>query len=178
MTRKPRPTLGEIRDRLWTEGISPASYDATTEKYRAAVLEQYKLYVEMADRVSNRRGLANTFFLTLNTLLFTLFGVFWKDKPGDVPIALLVLLLVTTVGECSAWWMIVRSYRQLNAGKYQVVGLLEEQLPASPYWRAEWQALGEGTDWRLYMPLTHVEQWVPVLFAAIYAAGFAWAVST
>jgi hypothetical protein len=31
------------------------------------VLEKYKLYVEMADRVSARRGLTNSFFLALNT---------------------------------------------------------------------------------------------------------------
>jgi hypothetical protein len=30
-------------------------------------LELYKLAVEMADRISARRALANTFFLTVNT---------------------------------------------------------------------------------------------------------------
>ena len=73
--------------------------------------------------------------------------------------------------------MIVRSYRQLNAGKYMVVGLLEERLPASPYWKAEWQALGEGKDLRRYLPLTHVEQWVPLIFAAVYVAAFVLLVS-
>jgi len=34
--------------------------------------ELYKLAVEMADRVSARRGLANTFFLTVNTGLAAL----------------------------------------------------------------------------------------------------------
>ena len=38
------------------------------------VLELYQLAVEMADRVSARRGLANTFFLTLNTGLAALLG--------------------------------------------------------------------------------------------------------
>jgi hypothetical protein len=40
-------------------------------------LEQYKIYVEMADRISARRGMTNTFFLTLNTAIFTAVGVFW-----------------------------------------------------------------------------------------------------
>ena len=30
-----------------------------------ALLEQYKLYVEMMDKVSERRGNANSFFITL-----------------------------------------------------------------------------------------------------------------
>ena len=80
--------------------------------------------------------------------------------------------------QCGAWFWLVRSYRLLNGTKYLAVGLLEERLPASPYWRAEWQALGEGRDWRKYLPLTHMEQWVPVTIAVIYVAGFTIAVAT
>jgi hypothetical protein len=72
----------------------------------------------------------------------------------------------------------VRSYRQLNTAKFKVVGALEDRLPASPYWHAEWVALGEGKDWRKYLPLTHLEQWVPVLFGLVYVIGFGVVVST
>jgi hypothetical protein len=171
-----KPSLAEIDARLWNEGVSAASYEGGGERYRAAILEQYKLYVEMADRISARRGLANTFFLTLNTAIFTLFGVLWKDQPSDISDAVLALLLAVVLGECAAWWLLVRSYRLLNSAKYEVVGRLETRLPASPYWSAEWKALGEGKDWRLYVPLSHVEAWVPFLFAAVYTAGFVIAV--
>jgi hypothetical protein len=174
---KPKPTPDEIRTRLWNDVVTPDSYGGA-ETYRAAILDQYKLYVEMADRISNRRGLTNTFFLSLNTLVFTLFGVFWKDRPHHVSTGALILLLLIALGQCSAWWVIVRSYRQLNSGKYEVVGLLEERLPASPWWGAEWKALGEGKDWRVYVPLTHVEQWVPLLFAAVYSIGFVLAMTS
>ena len=80
------------------------------------------------------------------------------------------MLLAAALAQCGAWWMIVRSYRQLNGGKFKVVGLMEKRLPAAPYSSAEWKALGEGEDWRLYLPLTHVEQWVPMIFAAVYVA--------
>jgi hypothetical protein len=40
------------------------------------------------------------------------------------------------------------------------VGVLEERLPASPFWRADWWALGEGTDRARYWPLSHIEQWI------------------
>ena len=62
----------------------------------------------------------------------------------------------------------VKSYGQLNTGKWQVVGVMEERLPASPWWRAEWQALGEGKDRSLYWPLTHIEKWVPLVFVLLY----------
>jgi hypothetical protein len=166
----------QIRDRLWNADIGPVSYEGPGEKYQAAILEQYKMYVEMADRVSNRRGLTNTFFLTLNTAVFTIVGVFWKDRP-DISPWVLTLPLVIALGQCAAWWWLVRSYRQLNTAKFKVVGALEDRLPASAYWRAEWVALGEGGDWRKYLPLTHLEQWVPVLFGLVYLMGFVLAVA-
>src|SRR2546426_1964670 len=39
-----------------------------------AALEQYKLYVEMADRISARRQTANEFFLSVNTVIVALLG--------------------------------------------------------------------------------------------------------
>ena len=56
-----------LADRLWNKDVLD-EYDDKS-KYKDHVLEQYKLYVEMADRISARRSTANTFFLTLNTLL-------------------------------------------------------------------------------------------------------------
>lgn len=166
-----------IRDRLWNADVSAKSYEGPAEMYQAAVMDQWKLYVEMADRISNRRGLTNTFFLTLNTAIFTVIGVVGQTRP-DVSSWLLALPLAIVLGECAAWWWLVRSYRQLNTAKFRVVGALEERLPASPYWRAEWTALGEGKDWRKYLPLTHLEQWIPVLFALVYVIGFVAAVTT
>ena len=151
--------------------MSAAGYDGGGEKYPAAVMDQWKLYVGMADRISSRRGLTNTFFLTLNTAVVTVIGVVGKESSG-VSRWLLVFPLLVVLGECVSWWWLVRSYRQLNTAKFKVVGALEERLPASPYWCAEWVALGEGRDWRKYLPLTHLEQWIPVLFGLIYLIGF------
>ena len=50
---------------------------------------------------------------------------------------------------------------------------MEEKLPSSPYWKAEWKALGEGKSLKKYLPLTKLEQFVPILFAVIYCVGFA-----
>lgn len=165
-----------IRERLWNASVDPSSYEGAAERYQNAILEQYKLYVEMADRVSSRRGLTNTFFLTLNTAVFTIIGVFWRDRP-DLSSWVLGLPLIIALGQCTAWWWLVHSYRLLNTAKFKVFGALEERLPASAYWRAEWSALGEGKDWRRYLPLIYLEQWVPVLFGLVYLLGFLVAVT-
>ena len=144
---------------------------ALSEQDRAIVLEQYKLYVEMADRVSSRRSLANTFFLTLNSAVLTVIGVVWNRQPDAAPGVAIVPLFVL-VTQCLVWFWTVRSYRQLNSGKWAVVGALETVLPTSPWWAAEWHALGQGRDPGRYWPLTHLEQWVPMLFALAYVSGF------
>jgi hypothetical protein len=160
-----------LDDRLWLKDAKQNLYGGNEAAYQAAVLEQYKIYVEMADRISQRRGLTNTFFLTLNTAIFSALGVLWQHKP-EGKAWWLVFPLMMLLGECFAWFYILRSYRLLNSAKYEVVGALETRLPASPYWRAEWTALGEGKDPKKYWPLSHVESWIPIFFAALYLGGF------
>lgn len=47
-------------------GIPESAYGP---EYKPHLLELYKLYVEMADHISDRREKANSFFLTINTAL-------------------------------------------------------------------------------------------------------------
>ncbi|MET7801622.1 RipA family octameric membrane protein [Streptomyces decoyicus] len=54
-------SIDEVRPTTWTTGVSEQDYVAAREKYQAALLEQYKIYVEMADRISARRGLTTPF---------------------------------------------------------------------------------------------------------------------
>ena len=139
--------------------------DGYGDLYRQHLFDQYRLVVEMADRLSARRMQANTFFLAVNTGLLTVLANLVKDGlisgiAGALPlIAMLVL--------CYGWWRIVGSYRQLSSGKHAVILELETLLPAAPY-AAEWAVLGEGRDPRRYLPLTRVETWVPRLFALLY----------
>ncbi|GAB7038291.1 MULTISPECIES: RipA family octameric membrane protein [Catenuloplanes] len=151
-----------IRTAVWTD-IRTGDY-TTGEKYHAAVLEQYKLCVEMADRTSARRGLANTYFLTLNTLVVTVAGVFGRTVAGAPAVSLLIPLSVLLL-QCVAWFTLLQSYRRLNAAKYLVIGVLEQRLPASPLWAAERPA-------SRHLPLTFLEQWIPATFAAAYVAAF------
>jgi hypothetical protein len=159
------PDATELEGPLWNDG------EETPRSNIGMVLEQYKLYVEMADRVSSRRALANTFFLTVNTLVFTGIGFLWKDPP-QASAWLGVFPLLVLVAQCLVWFWTIRSYRQLNAGKWAVVGAMERRLPASPWCSAEWVALGEGKDPSRYWSLTHVEQWIPFLFALAYVGGY------
>lgn len=164
--------MSEMGDQLWNSDVDSAAYTENGMRYQAAVLEQYKLCVEMADRISGRRSVTNTFFLSLNSAVVTVLGA-TGAKLGGAPVLFVAAGLVILLAQCGAWFTIVRSYRQLNSAKFQVIGAFEERLPAFAYSRAEWAALGEGRSWRRYLPLTRVEQWVPLIFALSYVVGFA-----
>ncbi|WP_399887149.1 hypothetical protein ACGH7X_22025 [Streptomyces sp. BBFR51] len=164
--------MSDIGDALWNPAVGPSEYTEADNRYREAVLEQYKLCVEMADRISSRRNLTNTFFLSLNSAVVAVAAAVSAGSLSRLSVPLLLAGLVVLLAQCAAWCVMVRSYRQLNRAKYAVIGALEERLPAFAYSRAEWGALGEGRDWRRYLPLTYAEQWVPVVFAVSYLVGF------
>lgn len=144
-------------------GKPPEEYG---EKYHEHLLEQYKLYVEMADKVSERRQSANNYLLTVNSILVSLFGVLstFGSIAGQhiwryfLPLAGLLVSIT--------WATLIRSYRQLNSGKFEVIHRLESQLPAALY-DTEWKILEEGNG-EQYLPFTHVEQFVPWIFAGLY----------
>ncbi|MBQ0986799.1 hypothetical protein KBZ10_20235 [Streptomyces sp. F63] len=164
--------MTDIGEALWNDSVDPSSYGGTARDYQGAVFEQYRLCVEMADRVSARRSLANTFFLSLNSVIVTVLTALLRELHGRLSTWMMLPGLLVLVSMCAAWYAMVRSYRQLNAAKFAVVGALEERLPAFAYSRAEWRALGEGKDWRRYLPFTHIEQWVPFIFVLAYLTGF------
>jgi hypothetical protein len=126
------------------------------------VLEQYKLAVEMADRVSARRATANGFFLTAQTTLIALMAV--KDLDRDWVAGAGLVLAIT-------WWLLLRSYRHLNGAKWQVIQEIEQHLPLQPF-SDEWECLKRDPvkSWRpRYAELGLVERLVPLLFAAVFA---------
>src|SRR3954447_9676767 len=126
-------TRDDLASHVWNQDVGLDRYDDRTAKYQEAVMEQYKLYVETADRVAQRRIAAMTFFLTLNAGVFTIIGAIARARDVD-SFALLTLALVVGLSQSVIWYALTRSYRQLNAAKYAVVGVLEARLPSSPYY--------------------------------------------
>ena len=105
--------LNEIEAGLWTQSVKAESYG--TDLYPAHVLEQYKICVQMADNISQRRGTTNTFFLTFNTALVGALAALFEKVPPEAALA----FYVAAVMFCVAWGLILRSYRSLNTAKFQ-----------------------------------------------------------
>jgi hypothetical protein len=134
------------------------------ESFKADLFEQYKLYVESADRVSERRVSANNYLLTVNAFLVTLYGILAASPYKSY---WTILVPVAGILVSMTWYRIIVSYRDLNSVKFKVIHELEEYMPAALY-EYEWQKAEEGKG-RAYHPLTHLEQWVPIIFIGLYA---------
>ncbi len=156
--------------------LHSASPDAYGAEYAAHRFEQYKLYVEMADRISTRRQTANSFFLSINTALLAFLGVYAQiSRSSKAPLPWVTAVALAGIVLCYYWYRLVRSYKDLNSGKFNVIHAIEAELPLAPY-AAEWKALGEGRDPSLYLPFTEVEVRIPWVFAALYAGVAIWKV--
>ena len=156
-----------MQDRLTAalRGVDSGEYGPS---YRDHSLELYKIYVEMADRISARREKANSFFLAVNTALVALLAKGAFGGSAATPRALELLVPVAAGVLCYLWYRIIRSYRDLNSAKFKVIHAIEQQLPLCPY-DAEWESVERGKNPKLYLPFTRVEVVVPWLFMVFHA---------
>ncbi len=139
--------------------------------YSTHYIEQYKLYVEMADRISARRQSANSFFLSVNTAIVVLIGYIQLDQTRSSNQLLYFLVSVAGMILCYTWYRLIRSYKDLNLGKFKVIHALEQKLPVAPY-DAEWESLERGKNPKLYLPFTRVEMIVPWVFFLLHFSVF------
>ena len=157
-------------------GLGKALFSEKAEKnypspelFQAHLFEQYKLYVETADQISNRRQVANSFFVTINTALVALVGYLHvgSEPSGELH----WLIAVAGVVLSYMWYRLIRSYRDLNTAKFKVIHDIETVLPVSPF-DAEWEAVGRGRIPKLLLPFTHIEVGIPWVFLVLHSVAF------
>ena len=134
------------------------------DENRRELLEIYKLHSELADRVSQRRAAANKLYVTLLTGTLVLLAAVLRYGADTVPVWI-VLSAFALVGMLlsASWFIVIRSHRQLNSGKFAALLELEEKL-SYPFFTREWELLEEGENRRRYWKLTVVETFLPAGF--------------
>lgn len=129
------------------------------------ILEQYKMFVEMADRVSERRLKTNQFYIGIISGLLGILAFVFGENNFDI-IAQnqnSVMLVVTILGLILnlLWFINIRSFRKLNSGKFMVIHEMEALLPFQPYDR-EWDIIKRGEKRNNYFQLSKIEQYLPM----------------
>ncbi|MCJ7457795.1 MAG: hypothetical protein MUP17_02255 [candidate division Zixibacteria bacterium] len=137
------------------------------QDYKKHLFAQYKIYVESMDRISDRRQNANNYFITINTILISFMGVLFQIKIFESIMWLKSLVTFVGVIICIIFWFLLRSYKQLNKGKFRVIHEIEKKLPIALY-DYEWKILEEGKNKRVYYPFSHIEMIIPWVFGIVY----------
>jgi hypothetical protein len=149
-----------VSEVLFPEG--PPTVDAPQ------VFELYKIMVQSSEGLVGRRQAVNTFFLTMNGALLTASGLIVQGSHGSRLAGLgVAVLAIAGAILCGAWRSLIVSFGQLNRGKFKVIHAIERYLKASIY-AAEWEALGRGSDPKVYRSFTSREIWVPYSLLALH----------
>ena len=135
----------------------------TNDIEKTVLLEQYKTYVESADKISDRRINVNTFFITLNSALITIMTIFASNT------RLLLLLAFLGIIFSFLWFLNLKNYKQINGCKFHIIQEVEKYLPANLYKR-EWKILTRTNSDKKYIPVSNLEMILPFVFIFIYAS--------
>lgn len=133
------------------------------------LLEIYKLHAELADRISQRREGANRLYVSLLTGILILFAALFRYGTGAIPAWILVATGMLGIALSISWFIVIRSYRQLNRGKFETLIELEGKL-AYPFYKREWDLLERGENIKRYWKLTVVETILPMAFGLLFFA--------
>jgi hypothetical protein len=132
------------------------------------LLEEYKLYVEMADRVSARRIDASKLYIALLTgILAVIPFVLEQGTPANIQWIVLTSIGILGIILCSVWILNIRSYKQLNSLKFKVIHEMEQKLTFPCYTR-EWEILEKQQGSRGYLRLSKIERYIPILLMIPY----------
>lgn len=135
--------------------------------YKSHFLEQYKIYLESIEKTSDRRQSANNYFLTANTVLVSILALSFQTEFLKNIFWFKLFVAIIGILFCIIFCFLIRAYKQLNTGKFNVLHKIESKLPLSLY-DYEWEVLGEGKDKNKYYPFSHIELLIPWIFGIVY----------
>lgn len=141
------------------------------ENYDSHLIEMFKLYVDSAEKNSDRRQKANSYLLSINTAYIAILGAFSIKDVTTLTWQSSLSLCLIGVSISVLWFVILKTYKRLNSAKFKVINSIAEHLPISPY-SAEWVIL-KGQN---HKSLSNLEQIVPLIFTGVYIFIFVFSV--
>ena len=126
----------------------------------------FELYLATAEKVTDRRALANSWMLSVNSAIVALYGYLQSNKIAvGVDQKAIWLWAIPAAGAivCVAWTALLSSYRKLGSAKFAVIAELEADLPAAPFTRERqiYKKVGRRS-------LSRIEISIPACFVVLY----------
>jgi hypothetical protein len=143
------------------------------DKHLPQLLDQYKLFVEMADRLSARRILVNNSYITMvgaGAFAYSAAPQYFKGFERFFQLGITFGCVILAV----MWYATIAYYRELSGAKFHVINEMETLLPAQPF-AQEWKYLSEQKSSRgrtSFITQTWIEMRVPLFVAVVSLCGF------
>ena len=136
-------------------------------------LDQYKLCVEMADRLSSRRVLINNSFITMMGAGAFIYAAARQHFEGTTATYFQLGISLGCVALSAMWYFTIVTYRKIAQAKFKVIQEIENKLPAKPF-QMEWIHLSQDDNGqsREFLSLTRIEMYIPILAGIVAASGF------
>lgn len=166
---------------------------ATTDSEAECVhFEEFKLFLESAERVTDRRLELNRTNASISLLIIAGLGtsLAWVyDKKDLFPIAVLAIAMISLLAAmfCRWWWQQIESYKELNGAKFQILNDMARRtvfsidekntVPSYEPFAKEWQTLEERMalqkfQSRLALGASWSELTIPKSFLFLYCIIF------
>lgn len=133
------------------ENILKGVINKETSLSDSYLFEQYKLYVNMANDISNRRESTNKFYISIISAIFGVTGYIYTY---NVMISIFLLIAIIIISKL--WKYHIKEYCLLNKAKFEVINYIENYLPAKGYTK-EWELLMKED----YKGLTKKDEKIP-----------------
>jgi hypothetical protein len=133
----------------------------------------YPLFVQEAGRIADRRQLANTLFLSINSLFIGAIAIL-AQQSGFASVRFLFIEIAIAIAGLfitREWWRTLNLYRRLLSFRYEKLRALENSAGfpgAIKMYQAEADETGGGGK-RIF-GFSAVEESIPRLFTALYIA--------
>lgn len=136
------------------------------ELYYGHMIQQYKLYVESAHKISDSRININKFYQAILTSVIALVGLV---KLNEVKFNehLIYIICISSVVLCAFWIISLENYRRLNSAKFKVIHEIEKNLPLNLF-AYEWSMLEYGNNGKKYKKISNLEKNLPYLFILVF----------
>lgn len=132
---------------------------------REELFQQYRLFVDSAEKTSERRSHLNTFFIALHSLFISGLSFFKTDIFSYIiPICIFGCVLAFL------WWYMLCNYRSLNRAKFKIIQEIEKHLPLNLY-STEWSLYKTRKPWynpNRYFSFSRLEMVLPWLLILVY----------
>lgn len=116
--------------------------------------EQYKMFVESAEKNSEKRINQNNLYLTINILFISYI------LTKDIELKFLVLLSSIGIITCIIWYLTIGNYSKRNKVKYDIINEMETEFGF--LYKEEWKRIS------ILTPLSKYEQAISIIFLLIY----------